>query len=111
MKMVDGLLELVNQNGKRRCFLKYLRGHAAISEEGDWRNLINLLPKKAYLHFRLRVQEPETWVARVEEIGLPVVKQRQNHLRVTIDPQQFQQHKAFLSELIAATITDDELES
>lgn len=111
MKIADGLLELVNQDGSRKCFLKYLKGHVAISEEGDWRNLVGVLPKKAYLHFRIRVQEPDTWIPRIEELGLPVTKGRQNRLRVTINPQQFQQHKTFLSELIAATKADDEVEA
>lgn len=111
MKIADGLLELVNQSGKRKCILRYLKRHTAISEDGDWRNLIAVLPKKAYLHFRIRVQEPEAWITKIEEIGLPVVKQRQNRLRVTISPQQFQQHKAFLTELISATIADDEVEA
>lgn len=111
MKIADGLLDLVNQNGKRKCYLKYLKGHACISEDGDWRNLIGILPKRAYLHFRIRVQEPEAWIAKIEELALPVVKQRQNRLKITINPQQFQQHNAFLSELIAATIADDEVES
>ncbi len=111
MKIADGLLDLVNQNGKRKCYLKYLKGHAGISEDGDWRNLIGILPKRAYLHFRIRVQEPEAWIAKIEELALPVVKQRQNRLKITINPQQFQQHNAFLSELIAATIADDEVES
>lgn len=111
MKIADGLLELVNQSGKRKCFLKYLKGHSGISEEGDWRNLIGILPKRAYLHFRVRVQEPESWIPRIEELGLNVVKQRQNRLRVTVNPQQFQQHRVFLSELVAATIADDEVET
>lgn len=111
MKIADGLLELVNLSGKRKCFLKYLKGHSAIAEEGDWRNLITVLPKKVYLHFRVRVHEPEVWIAKIEELGLPVVKQRQSRLRVTINPLQFQQHKGFLSELIAATIADDEVEA
>lgn len=110
MKIADGLLELVNQNGKRKCFLKYLKGQAGISEEGDWKNLVGILPKRAYLHFRIRVQEPETWIAKIEELGLPVVKQR-HRLRVTVNPQQFQQHQRFISELIAATIADDEVEA
>lgn len=111
MRIADGLLELVNQNGKRKCFLKYLKGHAGISEEGDWRNLIGIMPKKAYMHFRIRVQDPEMWITKIEELGLPVVKQRQNRLRVTINPQQFQQHQMFLSELITASIADDEVEA
>lgn len=110
-KLPDGLLELVNQSGKRKCFLKYLKGHAGISEEGDWRNLIGIMPKKAYLHFRIRVQDPEMWIAKIEELGLPVVKQRQNRLRVTINPQQFQQHQVFLSELITASIAVEEVEA
>jgi len=111
MKIADGLLELVNQSGNRKCFLKLLKGYAGISEEGDWRNLILILPKKAYLHFRVRLQEPDAWVTKIEELGLPVVKGRRNRVQVTVTPQQFQQHREFLAELVSATIADDEVEA
>ena len=78
---------------------------------GDWRNFVGIHPKKIYLHFTICVQQPEVWITKLEEAGLPVTKLRQNRIRVTIYEQQFDLQKPFLAELIAAAIRDDELET
>lgn len=108
MRIADELLALVNERNGGNCKLRYLKQHCAISQTGDWHNLLRLLPKKNYLHVRLRVREPDAWLARLEEQGLVVVKQRQTRLRVTVNPQQFQQHRSLFSELIAASVGDEE---
>jgi hypothetical protein len=81
--------------------LKYLKGHIAVSEKNNWRNLVSLLPKRQYMHFRVAVDDRDAWVSRVEEAGLPINKLRQDIVQVTVTPDQFAKNRTLISEIIA----------
>jgi hypothetical protein len=107
MAIADGLLKIVREDTASEYRLKYLKGHVGVSEVGDWRNVLGILPKKQYLHFRIRVDGADEWMQRIEEVGLPVTKRRQNRLQVTVNPKQFQQYHDLLRELIRAASRED----
>lgn len=100
MEIADGTLQLVNDVADAQFELNYVKSYVGISEPGDRRNPILLWPKKQYAHIRVQVDDPEHWIARFEEAGLPVNKRRQNRVRVTVTPKQFQQNREVIRELI-----------
>lgn len=108
MSIADGVLKLVNEVNETVFESRYVKSHIGICEPGDWRNAVVVWPKKQYAHIRVRVSDPDKWVARIEEVGLPVIKARQNRLRVTVTPKQFQEERdKTLRELIHDALGED----
>ena len=106
MGIADQVLQLANELSNDRFELKHLKGHIGIAEPGNWRNLLYLNPKRLYSHVGFPVGEADKWAERVEEAGLPVSKRRQNRLLVvTVNPEQFQQHRELFSELVKEAMT------
>lgn len=95
---------MVNSASSKPFELKYLKGHVAISEKGNWRNVVGLLPKRQYLHLRADVDDCDAWISRVEEAGLPITKRRQNQVQITLTPEQFAKHKGLIVEVLAESI-------
>ncbi len=101
MAIVDGVLALTNDLAEGRFELKYLKGHIGISEPGNWRNASALNPKRRFVHYHIPVGDADKWAEQIENLGLPVIKRRQNRMvRLTLTPQQFKEHGEFLRELI-----------
>jgi hypothetical protein len=101
MAIADEILGMVTNMSSHQFELKYLKGHIAVSEKNNWRNLVGLLPKRQYMHLRVAVDDRDAWVSRIEEAGLPISKLRQESVQVTVNPQQFAEHRTLISELIA----------
>lgn len=107
MAIVDGAFALVNEFSDHAYELKYLKWHIGIAEQGDRQNFLVLLPKRHYAHIRVRVDDPETWITRIEEVGLPVARGRKNFLRITVTPEQFEARRDALREVIHDALGED----
>lgn len=104
LAIADAVLDMVNSASPKPFELKYLKGHAAISERGNWRNLVGLLPKKQYIHLRADVDDCDVWISRVEETGLPITKRRQSMIQITVTPEQFAKHEGLIAEIITESV-------
>lgn len=111
MGIVDGVLQIANEVTGGRYELKYAKPHVGISAPENWRHAVLAWPKKQYTHLRISVDHAKEWVARIEEVGLPVVSRRHDRLRVTVTPQQFEQHRAFLRGLLESSLKHHSLNS
>ncbi|WP_339907198.1 hypothetical protein [Symmachiella dynata] len=100
MTIPDGMLEILNGVIPNGVELRYRKYHVTLSESGNWRNVAALSPRKQFAHLRVRVSDAESWIASIEEAGLPVTKRRQNRLSVTLKPEHVGEHRDLLRKLL-----------
>lgn len=106
MSIADGMLTLANDAGDGRFELRYVRSHVGISEPGDSKHFVVIHPKRQYAHCRIAPDDPNLWIEPFESAGLPVTK-RNNRLQVTLNPQQFENHKSLLRDVIVDALGHD----
>lgn len=107
MKICDQVADIANEVADPKLVLKYKRGHVALSLPGGFFNIFLLLPKKSFLSIRLRVTDPESWVAKLNQAGLDAeLKRHGTRVQVRLRNGEIEQHATLLREFIHTALKE-----
>ena len=110
MKLCDEILALINLVASAEQKMNYLRGYVGLQSSGVVNNFIRMAPRptRNYVHISARIADAKGWLARLEDAGLVVVSKRSGRLRLSINAEEFDQHKSIVSELIRVAVAEFE---
>jgi hypothetical protein len=85
--------------------MNFLRGYIGISSNGSVNNFVHFAPRRSknYTHVIFRNTEAKDWADKFDAVGIPAQSKRQNRLRISINSQDFENHKELLRELTEDT--------
>ena len=110
MKLCDEVLVLINSVTAAEQKMNYLRGYIGLQSNGVVNNFIRMAPRptRNYVHINTRITDAKGWLVRLEDAGLVVVSKRSGRLRLSINAEEFDQHKSIVSELIQVAVAEFE---
>ena len=108
MALSDEVLSLVNEVSGEPHSFRYRKKLIDLVSNGDGNRSVFLAPKKTVLHIGRYVSQPEAWVKRFEDTGLPAALKRGNKaVRVIVTPAEFAEHINLLREFLQDAPADD----
>jgi hypothetical protein len=110
MKVCDEVLQLIPQSSTAPQELNYLRGYIGLRANGVVNNFINFAPKpmKRIVHVRFRNSNAAQWKDRFDQVGIPAVAKRKGHLQISVTPEEFNEQKLLIGELVSETVKEFE---
>ncbi len=110
MALCEAVLAKIDETAKVKCELNYMRQYIGLQCGGIVNNFISMRPKptKKFAHMTFRNSNASNWLPRFEEVGIPVSSKRSNRFRISLAPEQFEEHKDLLQEVIAETVREFE---
>lgn len=110
MRVCDEVLTMINSIATTPQELNYLQGYIGLSSNGVVRNFIHFAPKrtKKFTHIVFRNPDSEQWQGRFEEAGVPVMTKRKGRFRVSVRPDEFDEHKDLIRQAVEETVKEFE---
>ena len=110
MKLCDEVLALINSVTAAEQKMNYRQSTIGLQSNGVVNNFIFMrpTPTRNYVHIFARITDARGWLAQLQEAGLVVVSKRSGRLRLSINAEEFDQHKSIVSELIRAAVAEFE---
>lgn len=110
IKVCDEVLAMIKSSAITPHEFNYLRGYIGLQSHGVVNNFIHMAPKrtKNLTHIIFRNTAARKWSERFEEAGIPATSKRSNRVRVSVNPQEFEKHKALIREAIEETVKEFE---
>ncbi|MFC1482232.1 hypothetical protein ACFL51_00340 [Myxococcota bacterium] len=100
LQIVDELAALVKEQAEQEYEVQYNKHYIAVRSPGSFFNLLTLIPRRAFVHVRFRVEDPKPILERLEEAGLEARIRRKNRVTVTLRPGDVVAHSELLGELV-----------
>jgi len=101
--IVDELLEILNANLDSPQQLNYTKYYIGLNDGLKSRNFVYFKPKKQFTHIYFELENQESWVEKLDELGISATSSKKN-LQVTVSPKQVSQNIDILTELIKASV-------
>lgn len=101
--IVDELLEILNANLDSPQQLNYNKYYIGLNDGSKSRNFVYFKPKKQFTHVYFELENQESWVEKLDELGISATSNKKN-LQVTVSPKQVSQNIEILTELIKASV-------
>jgi len=101
--IVDELLEILNANLDSPQQLNYTKYYIGLNDGLKSRNFVYFKPKKQFTHIYFELENQESWVEKLDELGISATSSKKN-LQVTVSPKQVSQNIEILTELIKASV-------
>lgn len=107
LALADDLLSLINETAEPKQHLNYNRHYVGLSDGTRSRNFVYFLLRKKYLRMVVPGGWTEEWGAKLEEAGL-TADNAGDKLRVTLSPQDLNQHRELIVALVAEIVQEQQ---
>lgn len=105
LSICDELLQAVEQISSQPHRLLYRKKIIDFVAKSDAARRVWCTPKKTLVHIGAYMANPEAWVKRFEDAGLPATLKRGNKaVRTTVTADEFEEHKGLLRQFIQEAI-------
>jgi len=110
MRLCDRVLGLINEKTSVKHELNYLKVYVGLQSGGVVNNFIRFFPKptKNYTHVHMRNSNSTMWCEKFEEQGISAGCKRKGVLRISISPEEFDQHQDLIREVVQETVKEFE---
>ena len=104
LRLIDAVLSLVNEKAEPPMDLDFIRGTIRLRDHGRATKFISFKPRRKHVTVRFKIPNPEAWAERCENAGLASDVHRNGHLRVKVEPGEFEQHRSLLTEAVTEAV-------
>lgn len=105
----DQVVSIVSAAAGAPHSMQYLKKLINVVDTNGTERQVWLMPRKTLFRVGAYVADPEAWLKRFEDIGLPASLRRgKKTTLVSLTPDAFQDHKALLTDFIRAAFVQDE---
>jgi hypothetical protein len=110
MKVCDELLAMINNSASSPQELNYMRRYMGLRSNGVVRNFMSLAPKptKRFTHVSFSNSNSDKWKEKFEEAGVPVTSKRKGRFRISVTPDEFNEHKDLICQAVTETVKEFE---
>ncbi|MCP4710271.1 MAG: hypothetical protein GY869_16735 [Planctomycetes bacterium] len=106
MSICDRVLTMLNENSQSKQELHYKKRHIGLSSGGSIRNFVFFGPKKSFMRVGARVADPDKWLEKLENAGIPCDTKKPGVIKFTVKPGEFEKHAELIRELINQAVED-----
>lgn len=106
MKLCDRIADFANEIAEPKLELKYQKGHLGLCPPGSFFNVAALWPKKAFLPFRVKLEDSELWKKKFDEAGVEATSKKPGSITVRIRSSDIPKHESLLRALIHQAVKE-----
>jgi len=106
MSICDKVLVMINEKSQSKQELHYKKRHLGLSSGGSIRNFVSFSPKKSFMRVWARVADPDKWLDKLENAGIPADTKKTGAIKFSVKPGEFEKHADLIRELIDQAVED-----